>query len=156
MAPPNIADVHDTAERLQADFKSAGQRPSPRKAELSWATIDPEMLGVASSPYHLSNLVGGAWQKVSKARMEIPHPMDKDAPAIFSIPDTQIDELAPFIASLEKVPKSGVHNPLKHNDRYVHLGEVSRKVCAFSIYIYVLFYFSKPPCYLHKRLVRLW
>jgi hypothetical protein len=31
----------------------------------------------------------------------------------------QVDELGPFFESLRKVPKSGVHNPLKKPERYV-------------------------------------
>jgi len=60
--------------------------------------------------------------------MTIPNPMDKDAPPVCTIPDTQINELQPFIASLKSVPKSGVHNPLKNNERYLQFGEISRKV----------------------------
>ena len=45
--------------------------------------------------------------------MSIPNPMDKDKPAIFSIADTQSSELEPFVKSMSKIKKSGVHNPLK-------------------------------------------
>ena len=47
--------------------------------------------------------------------MSIPNPMDKDKPAIFSIADTQSSEceLKPFVDSMNKITKSGVHNPLK-------------------------------------------
>ena len=93
----------------------------------SWATADPTVMGVSSDVHRVSNLVGGKWSD-TKARMTIPDPMDKNAPPIFTIPDTQVDELAPFFESLRKVSKSGVHNPLKNPDRYVKYGEISRKV----------------------------
>jgi hypothetical protein len=93
----------------------------------NWATADPSVMGVSSDIHRVSNLVGGKWTD-TKARMTIPDPMDKNAQPIFTLPDTQIDELSPFLESLRKVPKSGVHNPLKNPDRYVKYGEISRKV----------------------------
>lgn len=51
------------------------------------------------------------------------------------MPDTSVEELAPFVESLRGVPKSGVHNPLKNVERYLMYGEISRKVR-------VLFYFD--------------
>jgi len=53
--------------------------------------------------------------------------MDKDSPPVCTIPDTQGNELGPFVESLRGVPKSGVHNPLKNNERYLQFGEISRK-----------------------------
>lgn len=92
----------------------------------SWANFDPFSLG--QGPVHaVSNLVDGKWTS-AKNQMEIPNPMDKTKQPIFTIPDTQPDELQPFIDSLRKVPKTGLHNPLKNPERYVQYGEISRKV----------------------------
>lgn len=78
--------------------------------------------------YHIPNCVDGEWKFAAKS-IEIPHPLNKDAPyPIFTIPDTQVDELQPFLDSLRKVSKSGVHNPLKNPHRYLEYGEISRKV----------------------------
>jgi 1-pyrroline-5-carboxylate dehydrogenase len=96
----------------------------------SWATADPALMGTVAKPYAVQNLVDGKWA-TSKSTMSIPHPLDRDAHPIFTIPDTQADELAPFYESLRKIPKSGVHNPLKNPDRYVQYGEISRKVRYF-------------------------
>lgn len=93
-----------------------------------WATLDPLMLG-EGEPYHVRNCVGGVWRSTNTS-MDIPHPLDKTKAPIFSIPDTQVNELQPFLESLRKVPKSGVHNPLKNNHRYLQYGEISRKVCG--------------------------
>ncbi|KAL7565046.1 hypothetical protein ACA910_020754 [Epithemia clementina (nom. ined.)] len=90
----------------------------------SWATIDPPKLG--ESPYLVQNICDGQWTSAKK-QMDIIHPLDRDAAPIFSIPDTQEDELVPFLQSLRKVPKSGLHNPLKNPHRYVEYGEISRK-----------------------------
>jgi 1-pyrroline-5-carboxylate dehydrogenase len=84
-------------------------------------------MGVDSKPYAVSNLVDGKWS-TAESTISIPHPMNKDAYPIFTIPDTQISELGPFFDSLRKVPKSGLHNPLKNPERYVQYGEISRKV----------------------------
>lgn len=93
----------------------------------SWATLDPSSLGLDPEPYAVSNLVDGNWSS-SKETMAIPNPMDKDAPPVCTIPDTQESELSPFLKSLKVVPKSGVHNPLKNVERYLQFGEISRKV----------------------------
>jgi 1-pyrroline-5-carboxylate dehydrogenase len=93
----------------------------------SWATYDPKELGSSATPYAVSNFVDGKWTK-SKTSMDIPHPMDRDSHPIFTVPDTQADEIAPFLESLRKVSKSGKHNPLKNNDRYVKYGEIARLV----------------------------
>jgi 1-pyrroline-5-carboxylate dehydrogenase len=84
-------------------------------------------MGTIAEPQTVLNLVGGEW-KSSKQTMSIPHPLDKDSPDIFTIPDTQADELQPFVDSLRKVRKTGLHNPLKNPERYVAYGEISRKV----------------------------
>lgn len=91
----------------------------------SWATVDPAAMGVQSEPHAVLNCVNGKWTS-AKSIMSIPHPLDKDAPDIFTIPDTQVDEIQPFIESLRSVPKSGVHNPLKNPHRYLEYGEISR------------------------------
>lgn len=55
--------------------------------------------------------------------------MDHSNPDVCTVPDTTVGELKPFVDSLKRVPKSGVHNPLKNVERYLMFGEVSRKVC---------------------------
>ena len=95
----------------------------------SWATIDPLALGSTTEIYAVPNCVDGIWTHNTKSTIEIPHPLNKDAPAIFTIPDTQSDELTPFFESMRKCPKTGLHNPLKNNHRYLEYGEISRKVC---------------------------
>ena len=96
----------------------------------AWATADPKAMGVDSEPYAVKNLVSGNWETGSSTSttIAVPHPLDANAPPIFTIPDTQVSELDPFLESLRKVSKSGVHNPLKNPERYVHYGEISRQV----------------------------
>jgi 1-pyrroline-5-carboxylate dehydrogenase len=98
----------------------------------SWATYDPDELGSSATPYAVQNFVDGKWTK-AKTSMDIPHPMDKNSHPIFTVPDTQADEITPFLESLRKVSKSGKHNPLKNNDRYVKYGEIARLVSLFTL-----------------------
>lgn len=95
----------------------------------SWATADPSAMGVDLKPHAVMNLVDGKWASTSET-LTIPHPLDETAPPIFTIPNTQSSELGPFFESLRKVPKSGLHNPLKSPERYVQYGEISRKAGA--------------------------
>jgi 1-pyrroline-5-carboxylate dehydrogenase len=112
---------------------SSGARPLGKAAVRSmssipsWASVDPNAMGTVAQPHTVLNLVGGEW-KSSKQTMSIPHPLDKNSPDIFTIPDTQVDELPQFIESLRRVPKTGLHNPLKNPERYLTYGEISRKV----------------------------
>eukprot|EP00547_Thalassionema_nitzschioides_P005212 CAMPEP_0194223278 /NCGR_PEP_ID=MMETSP0156-20130528/34757_1 /TAXON_ID=33649 /ORGANISM="Thalassionema nitzschioides, Strain L26-B" /LENGTH=560 /DNA_ID=CAMNT_0038954355 /DNA_START=216 /DNA_END=1898 /DNA_ORIENTATION=+ len=99
----------------------------------SWATVEPKSLGV-SGTYHVPNCVDGTWSADSEKRMEIPHPLDRDAPyPLYTINDTQVTELQPFLDSLRKVPKSGLHNPLKNPHRYLEYGEISRKAAELML-----------------------
>lgn len=96
----------------------------------SWASVDPDKLGTSAVPYAVSNCVGGEWSESSSTVMEIIHPLDKDAHPIFTVPAISADEISPFVESLRKISKSGVHNPLKQPERYLQYGEISRKVCV--------------------------
>lgn len=99
-----------------------------KKSIPTWATLDPDELGVNTKPHHVLNIVGGKWSGDTKNTMIIPNPMDKDSPPVCTIPDTAIDEIDPFIQSMKAVTKSGVHNPLKNVERYLMYGEISRRV----------------------------
>jgi len=89
-------------------------------------------MGIDSDPHAVKNLVGGSWapDDSTAETIAIPHPLDAGGTTIFTIPNTQSSELGPFFESLRKVPKSGLHNPWKHPERYVQLGEISRKAGA--------------------------
>ncbi|GAX24416.1 1-pyrroline-5-carboxylate dehydrogenase [Fistulifera solaris] len=94
----------------------------------SWATYDPYSAGTKGKEvYAVPNLVDGQWSHDSKQTLSIIDPLDKDKDPIFTICDTQEDEIQPFIDSLRKVPKSGLHNPFKKPERYLQYGDISRK-----------------------------
>lgn len=96
-------------------------------SSIPWATMDPKALGTTAEPYAVPNIVDGKLTSTSKT-IEIIHPLDRDAYPIFTVPDTQTREIQPFLDSLRKVTKSGMHNPLKNPERYLDYGEISRKV----------------------------
>jgi 1-pyrroline-5-carboxylate dehydrogenase len=79
---------------------------------------------------HPCNIIDG--QPVNTAKMtKIINPLDGSE--MFEQPDTQVGEIQPFLNSLAKCPKSGLHNPGNFIDnkgvsRYKILGEVFRKV----------------------------
>lgn len=105
----------------------------------SWATLDPQSLGVIGQEnqndiHHVHNLVLGKWQSESRLQSQsqsnsiiIPNPMNKNAPPICTVPDTRIEDLTPFVDSMKRVPKSGLHNPLKNVERYLMYADISRK-----------------------------
>ena len=105
----------------------------------SFATVDPFDGMTAHSRGQLANLVNGQWDTGSVFRDDIPDPMTGEA--FLRVPDTE--ELDPFIAGLRSCPKSGLHNPLKRNDRYVHLGRVCAKAAALLATPDVERYFTK-------------
>jgi hypothetical protein len=127
--------IHQVTTTASAStFTKLIQRAALSSMVPSWATVNPTTMGTTAEPYAVSNLVGGTWTMAENV-MTIPHPMNQDMHPIFTIPDTQVSELGPFLESLRSVPKSGVHNPLKNPERYVQYGEISRRVCIYTLCI---------------------
>jgi 1-pyrroline-5-carboxylate dehydrogenase len=99
----------------------------------SWATMDPRALGSTPEPYAVQNLCQGQWwcndDDNNIDKIVIPHPLDRDAHPIFTTPHTHTeDQIQSYVASLRQCPKTGLHNPFKHPERYVQYGEISRQV----------------------------
>ncbi|MBT8093434.1 MAG: aldehyde dehydrogenase family protein [Gammaproteobacteria bacterium] len=92
----------------------------------AFATVDPIAGMTGDSPGVLRNLVGGGWADADRVRDDIVDPLNGEG--FLAVPDTQ--DLAPFIDGLRSCPKSGLHNPLRNNDRYVHLGGVCARAAA--------------------------
>lgn len=53
--------------------------------------------------------------------------------AFIQAPLTSVDEIKPFVKSSKACPKSGLHNPFKHPDRYLMLGEVTAKAAGAPV-----------------------
>ena len=88
----------------------------------AFATIDPANLSSSDKGY---NLVQGEWVP-SAQYMDLVDPLNGGT--LMKIPDTQLAEIDPFVASLKECPKTGLHNPFKNKERYLMLSEVNRRV----------------------------
>ena len=109
------------------------------KAWKVFATVDPFDGMNAASPGVAQNLVGGKWESGKEYRGDILDPLNGGT--FVSVPDTT--DIDAFIQGLDSCPKSGLHNPLKNTDRYVHLGRVCARSAALLATPEVEEYFHK-------------
>jgi len=105
----------------------------------SFATTGPFEGMTHDSPGRAMNLVGGDWIPADKLREDIPDPMTGNR--FVDVPDTTDTDL--FLDSFVRCPKTGLHNPLKNTDRYVHLGRVCARSAALLAQKDVEAYFTK-------------
>ena len=105
----------------------------------AFATVDPFNGMTADNPGAVQNLVAGEWCDAPVCRDDIPDPMNGEL--FLNVPDTTDHDA--FIAGLASCPKSGLHNPHKHPDRYVMLGRVCAKAAALMATAEVADYFTK-------------
>ena len=94
-----------------------------------FATVDPFDGMNSKNPGKAQNLLNGEWLDTPKYFDNIPDPLTGEY--FIDIPDTE--DLSDFIQNLEKCPKSGLHNPLKNNERYEEELEDLVKRCRFNI-----------------------
>ena len=92
----------------------------------AFATVDPFAGMSGETPGTLQSLVGGRWTDAEAYRDDIVDPLNGEP--FLRVPDTR--DFAPFIDGLAGCPKSGLHNPLRNNDRYVYLGRVCARTAA--------------------------
>ncbi|XP_039039739.1 probable aldehyde dehydrogenase [Hibiscus syriacus] len=90
---------------------------------LPFATVEVEGIS-GSQPAEVQNLVQGKW-KGSAAWNTLVDPLNGEP----FIKVAEIDEsgVQPFIESLSRCPKHGLHNPFKSPERYVLYGDISAK-----------------------------
>jgi len=105
----------------------------------SFATVDPFNGMTSGAPARVMNLVDGGWVAEQQIRQDIPDPLS--AGRFMDVPDTK--DIAPFLQGLAGCPKTGLHNPLKNTDRYVHLGRVCARSAALLAEKDVEAYFVK-------------
>jgi len=91
-----------------------------------WATVDPWEMG-PNSVAKGANLCGGVWTPIEGyAKFQsIPDPLTGEE--MIHIPNPSTDEAQPFVDRMRNCPRSGLHNPIKNPQRYVHLGEVNAR-----------------------------
>ena len=107
-----------------SSMRSVIARVGRRHASIpSWATADPATMS-AATPAIGKNLCGGEWTE-ARSQHAVVDPMNGEAFVL--VPDTQADEIGPFVQRLRECPRSGLHNPLKNVERYNMLGDVMAK-----------------------------
>ena len=92
----------------------------------TWATLDADKWD-AENPFTVQNLVNGEW-RASAATETVIDPLTGGA--FLNVPATRLEELAPFVDSLNSCPKTGLHNPYRNVERYLMLGRVSARAAA--------------------------
>ena len=105
----------------------------------AFATVDPFEGMNEATPGVAENLVGGEWSSGTVFRNDLVDPLNGGV--FVKVPDTS--NIEPFIEGLASCPKSGLHNPLKNTDRYVHLGRVCARSAALMATPEVEEYFVK-------------
>jgi len=92
----------------------------------AFATVDPYQGMNPGQPGVVRNLLGGKWQDARRHRDDIPDPLFGGE--FLKVPDTR--ELEPFRTRIRSCPKTGLHNPFRNPQRYVHLGQVCARAAA--------------------------
>lgn len=90
---------------------------------LPFATVKAEDIS-GSQPAEVHNLVQGKWTG-SSSWNTILDPLNGQP--FIKVAEVDESELQPFVESLSKCPKHGLHNPFKAPERYLMLGDVSTK-----------------------------
>ncbi|KAH0975659.1 hypothetical protein GBA52_017558 [Prunus armeniaca] len=90
---------------------------------LPFATVEAEEIS-GSQPAEVLNLVQGKWKKTARWNT-ILDPLNGEP----FIKVCEVDEtgIQPFVESLSKCPKHGLHNPFKAPERYLMFGDISAK-----------------------------
>lgn len=126
LTKPSTPNRMGEAAAVDTRAAAATTNPTPtgsRREPLWWATVDPDALS-AANPGLCANLVGGHWC-ATKRTVGIVDPLHGDR--FIVVPDTQPDELEPFVRAAAGCPKSGLHNPLMNPQRYVLYGDVAAR-----------------------------
>ncbi|KAK6920826.1 Aldehyde dehydrogenase domain [Dillenia turbinata] len=90
---------------------------------LSFATVEVNKIS-GSQPAEVYNFVQGKWTGSSKWNM-ILDPLNGES--FIKVAEVDENEIQPFVDSLSKCPKHGLHNPFKAPERYLMYGDISKK-----------------------------
>lgn len=105
----------------------------------SFATVNAEEIS-GSKPAEVKNLVQGKWVG-SPTWNTLPDPLNGES----FIKVAEVDEtgIKPFVESLAKCPKHGLHNPFKAPERYLMLADVTTKAAHMLALPKVSDFFSR-------------
>lgn len=90
---------------------------------MQFSTVKVEEIS-GSHPAEVCNLVQGNWIRSSSSNT-ILDPLNGES--FIKVAEVQEAELQPFVESMVRCPKHGLHNPFKAPERYLMLGDVSAK-----------------------------
>ncbi|KAG9459236.1 hypothetical protein H6P81_003744 [Aristolochia fimbriata] len=105
----------------------------------AFATVDTDNIS-SSQPAKVHNLVQGKWVGSSQSNT-IPDPLNGEP--FIEVAEVNETELKPFVESLAKCPKSGLHNPLRCPERYLLFGDISAKAAHLLAQPEVLKFFAR-------------
>ncbi|MBA0582299.1 hypothetical protein Gorai_024450, partial [Gossypium raimondii] len=90
---------------------------------LPFATVEAEGIS-GSQPAEVQNLVQGKWTG-SAAWNTLVDPLNGEP--FIKVAEVDGNGIQPFVESLSKCPKHGLHNPFKSPERYLLYGDISAK-----------------------------
>ncbi|XP_040986640.1 delta-1-pyrroline-5-carboxylate dehydrogenase 12A1, mitochondrial isoform X3 [Juglans microcarpa x Juglans regia] len=90
---------------------------------IPFATVDIEEIS-GSQPAEVHNLVQGKWKGSSSWNILL-DPLNGDP--FIKVADVDEAGIQPYVESLSKCPKHGLHNPFKEPERYLLFGDISAK-----------------------------
>ncbi|KAA3456961.1 delta-1-pyrroline-5-carboxylate dehydrogenase 12A1, mitochondrial-like [Gossypium australe] len=90
---------------------------------LPFATVEAEGIS-GSQPAEVQNLVQGKWTR-SAAWNTLVDPLNGEP--FIKVAEVDGNGIQPFVESLSKCPKHGLHNPFKSPERYLLYGDISAK-----------------------------
>ncbi|KAK8957023.1 putative aldehyde dehydrogenase [Platanthera zijinensis] len=112
----SLCRIRNKAKRVAGDFFVYSLASRRCLHAISFATIAPEEIS-GSQPAEVHNLVQGSW-KTSTYWNTIVDPLNGEPfIKVAEVPEAQIK---PFVESLSKCPKYGLHNPFRAPESPVH------------------------------------
>ncbi|XP_031406911.1 delta-1-pyrroline-5-carboxylate dehydrogenase 12A1, mitochondrial [Punica granatum] len=108
---------------LTALGRLSSLNPSRSLSSLSFATVEVEEMS-GTQPAEVHNFVQGKWTKSSNWN-RIVDPLNGEP--FIKVADLNETEIQPYVESLAKCPKHGLHNPFKAPERYLLYGDISTK-----------------------------
>ncbi|XP_020597260.1 probable aldehyde dehydrogenase [Phalaenopsis equestris] len=115
--------IRAEAKRAASGFFFASLTSRRCTHSLLFATIAADEIS-GSHPAEVHNLVQGSWN-TSTEWNTILDPLNGEP--FIKVAEVPEERLKPFVESLSKCPKYGLHNPLRAQERYLLYGDISTK-----------------------------
>ncbi|XP_010242381.1 PREDICTED: probable aldehyde dehydrogenase [Nelumbo nucifera] len=116
-------EMQARAHKLALNWFNSSFIVSRSVYSLPFATVEVEKIS-GSQPAEVRNLVQGRWTESSNWSTVV-DPLNGEP--FIKVAEVNETELQPFVESLSKCPKHGLHNPFKAPERYLLFGDVSAR-----------------------------